>query len=412
MTAITALRDRHAHVALVNVPLHGHVNPTLSLAGELVSRGHRVSYATAGEFADEVTAVGATPVLPACPRLRWNGGLDRGFTLAAAYAAATLTPLVEAFRNDPPDVVLHDVLAFAGPALAARWRVPSMMLAPTHVPYQGWQEDMAITEEVINDPQMTRFAEACAVHGIPVHPDRLLRPPARAIAFFPRAFQRNAATLRGQCTFVGPTTAAAPPAGLPAPVRDGRRTVLITLGTLYHGRAEFYRACLDGLADLPWRVIMAVGPELNPARLGPVPGNVSIHARVPQADILATADAFITHAGMGGTMEALSHAVPLVAVPQMPEQRVNAQQIAALNLGVHLPPEQATPSALRNALTTVTTDPAIARGTADMREQIRHCGGARAAALAVEELLARSLRPRPTAARSQGHLATTTRPPT
>lgn len=34
------------HFAFVAPPAFGHVNPTLPLVEELVSRGHRVSYAT------------------------------------------------------------------------------------------------------------------------------------------------------------------------------------------------------------------------------------------------------------------------------------------------------------------------------------------------------------------------------
>ncbi|MEV7020359.1 hypothetical protein [Streptomyces sp. NPDC093991] len=56
------------HVAVFNVPMHGHVIPTLAVVRELVDRGHRVSYAVTAEFADGVHAAGATPVLHDAPR--------------------------------------------------------------------------------------------------------------------------------------------------------------------------------------------------------------------------------------------------------------------------------------------------------------------------------------------------------
>jgi MGT family glycosyltransferase len=103
--------------------------------------------------------------------------------------------------------------------------------------------------------------------------------------------------------------------------------------------------------------------------------------------VLAQADAFVTHAGMGGTMEALHYGVPLVAVPQMAEQRVNAAQIERLRLGVHLPRETVTAEALREAVLRVSSDRDIRAAVADMRREIAAAGGAGAAADLIERAL-------------------------
>jgi UDP:flavonoid glycosyltransferase YjiC (YdhE family) len=55
----------------------------------------------------------------------------------------------------------------------------------------------------------------------------------------------------------------------------------------------------------------------------------------PQLDILAFADVFITHAGMGGTVESLWFGVPTVSVPQAVDQFTNAAQLEAIGAGVH-----------------------------------------------------------------------------
>jgi UDP:flavonoid glycosyltransferase YjiC (YdhE family) len=54
---------------------------------------------------------------------------------------------------------------------------------------------------------------------------------------------------------------------------------------------------------------------------------------VPQLDILSQASVFITHAGMGGTGEAIYYGVPMIAIPQMEEQAITARQIEKLGLG-------------------------------------------------------------------------------
>jgi MGT family glycosyltransferase len=73
--------------------------------------------------------------------------------------------------------------------------------------------------------------------------------------------------------------------------------------------------------------VLAVG-GVDPAALGPIPPNVEVHAHVPQLAVLRRARVFVTPAGMGSTMESLYFGVPMVAVPQMAEQRVNADRVA------------------------------------------------------------------------------------
>ena len=50
---------RPAHIAMVSIPFHGHVNPSLEVIRELVDRGHRVTYANVVSFGDFVRSVGA-----------------------------------------------------------------------------------------------------------------------------------------------------------------------------------------------------------------------------------------------------------------------------------------------------------------------------------------------------------------
>ena len=88
--------------------------------------------------------------------------------------------------------------------------------------------------------------------------------------------------------------------------------------------------------------------------LGAVPANVDVRAWFPQPAVLRHAAAFVSHAGMGSTMEALYYGVPLVCVPQMVEQEVNAARVAELGLGVRLDPEGLTADDLRAAVDAVT----------------------------------------------------------
>ena len=118
------------------------------------------------------------------------------------------------------------------------------------------------------------------------------------------------------------------------------------------------------------------------------PGNVDVRPWFPQPAVLRHAAAFVSHAGMGSTMEALYYGVPLVCVPQMVEQEVNAARVAELGLGVRLDPEGLTADDLRAAVDAVTgrrRHAGRARPDAGRRPQ---GGGAVAAADAIEAHLA------------------------
>ena len=101
--------------------------------------------------------------------------------------------------------------------------------------------------------------------------------------------------------------------------------------------------------------------------LGAVPANIDVRAWFPQPAVLRHAAAFVSHAGMGSTMEALYYGVPLVCVPQMVEQEVNAARVAELGLGVRLDPESLTADDLRAAVDAVTGDDAMRAALDRMR---------------------------------------------
>jgi MGT family glycosyltransferase len=122
-------------------------------------------------------------------------------------------------------------------------------------------------------------------------------------------------------------------------------------------------------------VVVATGEWVEAEALGTVPGNVILQPWVPQLEMLARADVFVSHGGMNSTMEALAYAVPLVVVPQQSEQRVTADRVAELGLGRRLDPDEVTPEALLEAVTGVASEPGVPERLAAMREAVLAGGG-------------------------------------
>ncbi|MGK4582148.1 macrolide family glycosyltransferase [Kitasatospora sp. HPMI-4] len=359
----------------MNIPAHGHVNPTLGLVTELAARGHRVSYAVSDDFAALVEEAGATPVryrstFPTRGRPDW--AMPRGGDGTAVLRRfhdeylAVLPQLAAAYDDDPPEAVVYDLAAAHAPVLAQRWGVPRIQLSPTHVLYEGFEQDLGIA------PAAPDGAPAAAA-----------APPAPCLVMIPRSFQMKAERVPGHCTFVGPMPSERAVDGdWHAP--DGRPVLLVSLGSVYSDRPEFLRACVEAFKDLDWHVVMPLGWYHDTADLGELPANFEVCRWVPQMKVLSRASAFVTAGGMGSTMEAITHRVPLVAVPQAADQLVTGARIEQLGLGRLVPASEATAARLREAVLAVAGDEEIARRLDAMRAEILESGGARQAADVIE----------------------------
>ncbi|MFI9011037.1 macrolide family glycosyltransferase [Actinosynnema sp. NPDC053489] len=384
-----------AHFAFVSAPAAGHVNPTLPLVEELVRRGHRVSYATGPATADGAARAGATPVvLPS----ELPPDLDSRGEFTAEQLAVTLGyflddaevsfPVLAAhFEADRPDAVCYDSVTFTGRVLANLLGVPEVALVPTFAENERFSATQVYLPPTFDHghPDLVaaveRMGEFAAGFSFLDDPNLMFGHVAPLnVVFVPRSFQLSADTFDERFRFVGPSLGSWQEAEEWSPRTDAP-VLLISLGTVFTTRPDFYRACVEAFGDGPWEVVMSIG-GLDPALLGPLPGNVTAHARVPQVAVLRHASAFVSHAGMNSVMESLYHGVPFVAVPQIPEQRAVAARAAELGVGVTL--EDQTPEGLRAAVSAASANRAA---VAAMRDVVRSAGGARAAADAVEGLV-------------------------
>ncbi|MBM7809912.1 macrolide family glycosyltransferase [Saccharothrix algeriensis] len=370
----------------------GHIIPTLPLVRELVERGHVVQYATGAENADAVRRSGADwvalpPLPPFAPPSR-IGPEVLAVWLRHYFAAlsATYPVLVAHCAAARPDGVVYDATNWPARLAARRAGVPAVRCLP-HLASDGSfsMGDRMTAGLGEGDPALAAdCARFSAAHGVDLDVAGTLDVPEDLnLVFVPRRFQPGGDGFDERFRFLGPTAADRP--GDFAPRDPGAPLVYVSLGSLLTDVA-FYRTCAAALGDGPWQVAMAVGGT-DRADLGPLPPTVEVRPRYPQPAVLRHAAAFVTHAGMNSTMEALRAGVPLVAVPRTPEQVVNAERVEQLGLGVHLSPDGLTARALRDAVAGVVDDPAVRANLAAMRDEIAAAGGAARGADEIERHL-------------------------
>lgn len=382
---------RRAHIAMVGVPAVSHVLPSLEIIRELVRRGHRVTYANdpVGRIGELIESTGAeivpfTTTLPTGDE-EWSDDPIEGMDIFLDDAINSLPVLRDSYESDRPDLFLYDIGGYAARVMGIEWGIPGIQLSPTYVAWAGhgatamaWLREQPGAEEYF--AKFDAWLVENGVEGL----DHASFPgePDRALAMIPREMQPFADTVADTVTFVGPCLGEREGHGSWTRPADAEKVVLVSLGSAYTDRPEFYRACVKAFGDLPgWRTVLQIGKFVDPSVLGEVPDTVEVHRWVPQLDILRRADAFVTHAGMGGSSEGLYTGTPMIAVPQAVDQFENADRLQGLGVARRIDTEEATAETLRGALIDLTSDPEVARRLADISSRLQSSGAPYAADL-------------------------------
>ncbi|MDX8051609.1 macrolide family glycosyltransferase [Lentzea sp. BCCO 10_0798] len=363
-------------ILFVTLAGHGHVTPTLAVVEELAGRGAEVEYATGAEHAEAVVAAGARWVeLPALPAFRpvTDNPIDEWFPHYFRAMAATYPVLLDHCRTTTPDLICYDATNWPARLVARRLGVPAVRTLP-HVASNEHHKVMDVDLDRYLADDTARFA---AEHGVELDAwSTVEAPEACSVVFLLRQYQPFGETFDASFHFVGPVLGRRLDEEW-APRRADLPLLYVSLGSVMSDQA-FYQACLDQFADGRWQVAMT-------ARDVAGTDTVEVRPWFPQPAVLKHTAAFISHGGMNSVMEALHAGVPLVVVPQTPEQAGNAGRVAELGLGERVDDH----ADLRAAVDRVTADGTIRRNLDRMRAAIADAGGAQRAA---DVILSRALR--------------------
>ncbi|MDI6104454.1 glycosyl transferase [Actinoplanes sp. NEAU-A12] len=389
-----------AHIAMVSIPFPGHVNPSIEVIRELAARGHRVTYANDPSWAEAVEAIGAElkPYRSSLPSGDddWAGDTIDHLTVFLDDAVAMLPQLREAYDQDRPDLFLYDIAGAPARLLAEEWGIPSMQLSPTFVAWEGFEREMApMIEQMRADPRgadyYRRFERWLAGNKSSTTDSMAFQGrPDRGLVLIPRHMQPNADRVDdGVFRFVGPILGDRHDQGDWTRPADAENVLLVSLGSTFTEHPEFYRRCAEAFGGLPgWHTVLQIGRHVDPAVLGDLPPGVEAHQWVPQLRILRQADAFLTHGGMGGSVEGLYCGTPMLVAPQAADQFGNADRLTELGVARRIDTE-ITAAELRAALLGLINDPEVRRTSARISRELQEQSGAGYAAALIEAELPR-----------------------
>ena len=203
-------------------------------------------------------------------------------------------PLVEEWQ---PDLVIHPITELAAAVAAERCGARHAVHGLGPLPREAW------------DWFGARFADLCTTWDVPDLATAILGRPY--LDDCPPSLQADAvAAFRNRRRMRATPGEAAPGEHLPWSHDDLAglpfdRTVHLTLGTMFHGATEVFQTALEGLTRLDVNVLVTVGPDTDPARLGPQPPQVLVADFVAHELLLPHCDALVTQGGAGTIVAAL-----------------------------------------------------------------------------------------------------------
>ena len=125
----------------------------------------------------------------------------------------------------------------------------------------------------------------------------------------------------------------------------GEPVVLVTTSSEFQNDHRLVDVALEALAGEPVHVVatLPAGEQSSQA----VPGNAHVERFIPYGPVLDRSVCAVTHGGMGATQKALTHGVPVCAVPFGRDQFEVARRVQVAGAGTQLPAARLRPDRLR-----------------------------------------------------------------
>ena len=318
----------------------GNVPPVLAAGALLAARGHPVralaSAATrpAAERAGfEVKGYRRSP--DPVTRVAFERQAEKMMATAAGPAIAQ--DVCDALAETPTDLVIVDCMLPAALAAGKATRTPTTSLV--HFLYGlarrgmlqrggGWTTDL----DSLNETQRRL--------GLPPAPDGLTAWEAVELLLVTAPRWLDVAVgASDHVIYAGPLGIRTGPPPRPAPAGTERPQVLLSFSTtVMDGQLAAMRRVCDAVADFGGRAIVTLGPAVDAAALR-APDAMQVATWADHDDLLPGCSAVITHGGLGTTLRALTHGVPLLLLPLGRDQAFNAARVTSLGAGIRLGPD-------------------------------------------------------------------------
>ncbi|UZW14741.1 glycosyltransferase [Clostridium pasteurianum] len=376
-------------ILILNIPMHGHINPTIALTKELVKRGHDVTYLINEEFREKIAPTGAKIITYEVQNDKKL--FKRIFTVMSTIYYKAL----EIGKNF--DCIIYEMGFFFGAKLGEELGIKTVCLTSTFALNNKITDDFAKGKSFLHKIMEIKLLRKLL--SIVLIKDKKLRHtdlmyelidhnPDLNIVYTSRQFQiHNEDFDEKHFVFIGPSVGGRiQDSDIPFDKMKSK-IIYISLGTVSTNSLKFFKTCIGAFKNTDVSVIMSIGKQIDIEDLGTIPNNFYVYPFVPQVAVLEHADLFVTHCGMNSANEAMYYAVPIIGIPQRADQPIVANRMVQLGLGEMIDKKHVTADNLKERTMRVLKDSTYKTNMTKMREEMLSSGGYMKAADEIEKYI-------------------------
>lgn len=369
-------------------PFHGHLNPAIAIARELMDQHHEVAWVTSTSVRDSLPdgaqvydsiengyerSFAKTLELTAMPRGEQFYAYYRDLVLPGAIAS--LDDVMRGCADFNPDVLLVDQHALAGAIAARRLNLPWATSAPS----QQMMNPLGRLIQPWIDEHIVELGQSCGVQDLKEVSDAL-------ILSYTSSLLVPAGSAPAQVRFVGPAIDLR--RGVDGEARSllhpGRR-VLVSLSTVYGDEGDAFLLRLG-------QVLQTIGIQglfsSSNLDLAGLPAPAVVRPWLPLLSLMPHVDAVVSHGGANTAHEALYFGKPLIFAPLAFDNFAVAQAVVSAGAAIRVRPRRATERDITRVIEQILGDPSYREAAETIGASLRAGGGATAAAAALLELAA------------------------
>ncbi len=338
----------------------GHVNPALFHAKKFIEAGWEVIFPSSEKFRDLIRENGCKFV-----ELKLEQGFDyvrpKNFTLVGGASEVirltkNILPVLKGIvEQHEPSLILTDTVAFWGKILSRETGIPVISYSSVLA------FDAKVFEKYDRLTDVLGLGDVRDLYGIAkiLKYSSELKKVTKKTSYFDivrmlfnnyskinivhtsREFQPLQERFKKGFYFIGPAVDAND-FNVKLGFNIDKNSVFISLGSSFTDNIQFYKNILNFYRSRRTQVILSIPDDLAvKLNVKQYPNVISgSHERgktyINQKAVLRKVKYFITHAGFNSTMESTFAGTPMICVPQMIEQEINALRVKELGMGIIL----------------------------------------------------------------------------
>jgi MGT family glycosyltransferase len=424
-----------ACILIATSPASGHVTPMVSVARELVNRGHKVLWYTGKAFQSKIELLGAS-YRPMNAAYDYSGmkhrdeafpqlhGLEGLSALVGCWKYVFIEPairqmedILKLLEEFPADLLVADETCFGMGFVHEKTGIPWILTNSSIYMYSskdtapiglGLPPDSSPLGRIRN-ATLRFFLDNIALRnlrnyidqtrdrvGLPKLNTSVLervnkRPNLYLLGTVP-SFEYPRSDMYEHTHFVG-AFFSPPPEQFDPPtwwddLHSNRPVIHITQGTVSNEPDDLLIPAIRALVNEDVLVVVATGGRpVESINLDPLPENVRVERFIPYYFFLPYVDIMVTNGGFNGIQAALSNGIPLVVAGTTEEKFEVAAHIAWAGAGINLKTQTPSEAQIRNAVKTILRDPAYKRNAQRLQAEYKSYNGPQLAANLIEKFL-------------------------